>query len=55
MRRSLRAHFVPLACLAVQALFVLAFFVTARYRLPSLPLLSLYAAHAALQLRDLVA
>ena len=54
VRRSYRAHFVPLACLAVQALFVLAFFVTARYRLPSLPLLSLYAAHAALALRDLV-
>jgi len=54
VRRSFRAHFVPLTCLAVQALFVLAFFVTARYRLPSLPLLSLYAAHAALQLRDLV-
>ena len=50
VRRSLRAHFVPLACLAVQALFVLAFFVTARYRLPSLPLLSLYAAHAGLTL-----
>ena len=33
---------------------MLAFFVTARYRLPSLPLLSLYAAYAALQLRDLV-
>jgi tetratricopeptide (TPR) repeat protein len=33
---------------------VLAFFVTARYRLPSLPLLSLYAAHAALELRDRV-
>ncbi len=54
VRRSLRAHFVPLACLAVQAVFVLAFFVTARYRLPSLPLLSLYAAHAALGLRDLI-
>jgi len=51
VRRSLREHFVPLACLAVQAAFVLAFFVTARYRLPSLPLLSIYAAHAGLELR----
>jgi len=49
-RRSWRTHFVPLSLLAVQALFVLAFFVTARYRLPSLPLLSLYAAHAGLTL-----
>ena len=54
VRRSLREHFVPLACLVMQAVFVLAFFVTARYRLPSLPLLSIYAAHAGLQLRDRV-
>jgi tetratricopeptide (TPR) repeat protein len=50
----LREHFVPLSCLAMQAVFVLAFFVTARYRLPSLPLLSIYAAHAGLSLRSLV-
>ncbi len=54
VRRSLREHFVPLACLAMQAVFVLAFFVTARYRLPSLPLLSIYAAYAGLSLRELV-
>ena len=54
VRRSLREHFVPLACLVMQAVFLLAFFVTARYRLPSLPLLSIYAAHAGLQLRDRV-
>jgi hypothetical protein len=54
VRRSLRAHFVPLGCLAIQALFVVAFFVTARYRLPSLPLLSLYAAHAGLTLLGLI-
>jgi tetratricopeptide (TPR) repeat protein len=38
--------------LAVQAVFVLAFFVTARYRLPMLPLLGIYAAHAGLRLFD---
>jgi len=38
--------------LTVQAVFILAFFVTARYRLPMLPLLSIYAAHAGLQLFD---
>ena len=46
VRRCWRVHFVLLACLAVQGLFVLAFFVTARYRLPSLPLLVLYGAFA---------
>jgi tetratricopeptide (TPR) repeat protein len=54
VRRSWRAHFAPLACLAVQAIFVVSFFVTARYRLPSLPLLSLYAAHAGLTLATLI-
>jgi hypothetical protein len=50
VRRSWRAHFAPLACLAVHGLFVVAFFVTARYRLPWLPILSLYAAHTGLTL-----
>jgi hypothetical protein len=54
LRGSAREHFVPFACLAVQALFLLAFFVTARYRLPSLPLLALYAAWAGLRLRALL-
>ena len=50
-RCSLRAHFAPLACLAVQALFVVAFFVTARYRPSLLPLL-VNAAHAGLYVAD---
>jgi len=45
-RRELDRHFLLLGCLAAQASFILAFFVTARYRLPMIPLLSLYAAFA---------
>lgn len=45
-RRESHRHLLLLGCLAMQAVFVLAFFVTARYRLPMIPLLSLYAAYA---------
>ncbi len=45
-RDSWRKHFLLLSCLAVQYLFILAFFVTARYRLPTIPLLAVYAVFA---------
>jgi tetratricopeptide (TPR) repeat protein len=45
-RNLWRRHFLLLGCLVVQCLFVLAFFVTARYRLPTIPLLAIYAAFA---------
>jgi tetratricopeptide (TPR) repeat protein len=46
IRHSWRKHFLLLSCLAIQYLFILAFFVTARYRLPTIPLLTVYAAFA---------
>ncbi len=46
LHRSWREHFLPWCSLAAQTAFLLAFFVTARYRLPMLPLLAIYAAHA---------
>ncbi len=52
LRHDWRRHFLPWSAAGAQAVFVLAFFVTARYRLPILPILSIYAAHAALQLWD---
>ncbi len=56
LRRSWREHFLPWSSLAAQMAFLLGFFVTARYRLPMLPLLAIYAAHAlvvlAAQLRE---
>jgi len=52
VRRAWREHFLVWSSLATQALFILGFFVTARYRLPMLPLLGIYAAHAGLQLLD---
>jgi tetratricopeptide (TPR) repeat protein len=51
-RRAWRKHFLVWSSLTVQAVFILAFFVTARYRLPMLPLLGIYAAHAGLRLFD---
>jgi len=42
-RDRLREHGLLVAAVGVQALFVLTFFVTARYRLPMIPLLSIYA------------
>jgi 4-amino-4-deoxy-L-arabinose transferase-like glycosyltransferase len=50
--RDWRRHFLPFAALACQAAFLLAFFVTSRYRLPMLPLLAVYAASGALALWD---
>jgi tetratricopeptide (TPR) repeat protein len=41
-----RKHFLLLGCLLMQYLFIMAFFVTARYRLPTIPLLAIYAAFA---------
>lgn len=52
LRRDWRRQFLVFSALGSQALFVLAFFVTARYRLPMLPLLSLYAARAGVDLVD---
>lgn len=46
-RRSWREHMPVWGALLAQAAFVLAFFVTARYRLPMLPLLTIYAAYTA--------
>lgn len=45
-RARLRDHLPIAGALAAQALFVLAFFVSGRYRLPLIPLLSIYAAAA---------
>ena len=45
-RELWRKHFLLLGCLVIQSIFILAFFVTARYRLPAIPLLSIYAAFA---------
>ena len=45
-----RRLFVPLAFLALQAVFVALFFVTARYRVPSLPIFALLAAAGVPQL-----
>jgi tetratricopeptide (TPR) repeat protein len=50
LRRSWRDHFLPWSVLLAQTVFLLAFFVTARYRLPMLPLLAVYAAHALVEL-----
>jgi len=41
-----RKHFLLLACLVIQYLFILAFFVTGRYRMPTIPLLAIYTAFA---------
>lgn len=51
-RRQSDRHLLLLGCLVMQAVFVLAFFVTARYRLPMIPLLSLYGAYALRCLAD---
>jgi tetratricopeptide (TPR) repeat protein len=41
-----RRHFLLLGCLVIQSIFILAFFVTARYRLLAIPLLAIYTAFA---------
>jgi tetratricopeptide (TPR) repeat protein len=41
-----RRHFLLLGCLLIQGIFILAFFVTARYRLPTIPLFAIYTAFA---------
>ncbi|MDD5064516.1 MAG: tetratricopeptide repeat protein [Phycisphaerae bacterium] len=41
-----RKHFLLLGCLLMQYLLLLIIFVTARYRLPTIPLLAIYAAFA---------
>ena len=48
--RHWRTHWLVWAFMAAQALFVIGFFVTARYRLPLVPILALYAALAVEQL-----
>jgi len=50
--RQWRRHFLVWGALFSQALFVLAFFVTARYRLPMFPLWAIYAAHTGVALFD---
>jgi tetratricopeptide (TPR) repeat protein len=42
-RDRLREHGLLVAAIGAQAIFVLAFFVTARYRLPMIPLLAIFA------------
>jgi len=44
--RNWRGNFLPLAAILGQVAFILMFFVTARYRLPIIPLLTLYAVYA---------
>lgn len=46
VRGGPRRHALVLGALALQGAFVVAFFVTDRYRLPMLPLFAIYAAHA---------
>jgi 4-amino-4-deoxy-L-arabinose transferase-like glycosyltransferase len=46
LRREGSAHRLVIGLLALQGLFVVAFFVTERYRLPMLPLFAIYAASA---------
>ncbi len=48
--RDARRHALVLAALALQGGFVVAFFVTERYRLPMLPLFAIYAAFALVEL-----
>jgi tetratricopeptide (TPR) repeat protein len=43
-RDSWRRHFLLIGCLVAQYLFILAFCVVASYRLPTIPLLAIYAA-----------
>jgi hypothetical protein len=51
-RRAWRLHLIVWAALATQVVFLLAFFVASRYRLPMLPLLAIYSAHAGVTLVD---
>jgi len=53
-RSSWRQHGLIVAALVAQVVFLLAFFVTARYRAPALPLFALYAAYALLQARTVI-
>jgi tetratricopeptide (TPR) repeat protein len=48
--REPRRHALVLGALALQGAFVVAFFVTERYRLPMLPLFAIYAAHALVEI-----
>ncbi len=43
IRSSWRRHSLVLGCLLAQSIFVVSFFATARYRLPSIPILAIYA------------
>jgi len=49
-RRDPRRHLLVLGALALQGVFVVAFFVTDRYRLPMLPLFAIYAAAALVEI-----
>ena len=53
-RASWRRHGLVAGALAAQTIFLLGFFVTARYRAPALPLLALYAAYVVSRALDLV-
>ena len=53
-RHAWRERFPPFAFVLPRALFVVAFFVAARLRLPLIPVLSLFAAYAAVWLFDRV-
>jgi 4-amino-4-deoxy-L-arabinose transferase-like glycosyltransferase len=48
--RDARRHALPMGALAIQGAFVVAFFVTDRYRLPMLPLFAIYAASALVEI-----
>ncbi len=48
--RDARRHALVLGAMALQGAFVVAFFVTERYRLPLLPLLAIYAANALVEI-----
>jgi tetratricopeptide (TPR) repeat protein len=50
--REWRRHYLLMAFLLAQGVFVLSFFVTARYRLPSIPLLAIYSAFTVEFLRN---
>jgi len=51
-RRGWREQLPAMACLLVHSIFIVVYFVTARYRLPMLPLLGIYAVYAGVSLYD---
>ncbi len=51
-RHRWREHVPAMACLLVHSVFIVGYFVTARYRLPMLPVLGIYGVYAGVSLYD---